>query len=242
MLGLGNTITGGAVLEEVTWIPTDVSGLEIWLTARAADLTLAGSAVTTWTARFPVDGSYAYTQSTTANKPEFEVDKVIFDATGSDDDVLLEASDELTLDTSSEGWTIAMQVTASDWNSASQVFLGEKDSNYNFIRCNSGTDNISIKMNNQLLHITPDAPSALVDGDYYHLMLTLSSSGLATLYINNVAQTDTENFTATNDFIFSEIGGKNNLSQAFTGSFKEIMIFNEELSVTDRLECYNYMK
>ena len=181
MLGLGNSLTGGLVTEAAAWAPTDVSGLEIWLTARPEDVTAVGTAVTTWTARFPVDGSYAYTQSTTVNKPRFLDDAVVFDATGSDDDVLLEASDELTLDTSDGGWTVAMQVTSSDWDRANQV-------------------------------------------------------------IDNVAQTDTENFTATNDFIFSQISGKNNLSQPFTGSFKEIVIFNEELSEANRLECYNYMK
>ena len=240
MLGLGNSLTGGIVTEEV-WAPTDVTGLLMWLTARAEDLTLDVAAVTTWTARFPTDGSYAFTQATAVNKPVFDVDKVTFDASGSDDDILLEADTKTTLDTSATGWTVAMQVTSSDWDGDNQVFIGEKDSNVNMLRHAVGTNTISVKASNQFRHFTLD--SGLTDNTYYHIMLTCDTSGNLVLYIDNVAQADTEFFSdATKDFIFDEIGGKNGLSQAFTGSFKEIIIFEENLSTANRLECYNYMK
>lgn len=237
MLGLGTGLTSS----EYIWLPTDVAGLLMWLTARTGDLTLDGSAVTTWTARFPTDGSYAFTQATAVNKPVFDVDKVTFDASGGDDDILLEADTKTTLDTSATGWTVAMQVTCSNWDEADQVFIGEKDSNFNMIRHASGTNTISVKASNQFRHFTLD--SGLTDNTYYHIMLTCDTSGNLVLYIDNVAQADTESFSATDkDFIFDEIGGKNGLGQALTGSFKEIIIFEENLSTANRLECYNYMK
>tara|TARA_X000001388_G_scaffold3987_1_gene2753 strand:+ start:177 stop:944 length:768 start_codon:yes stop_codon:yes gene_type:complete len=246
MLGLGTSATALPIKQ---WEPTDHPKLLMWLQAHRTLWISYGTqpAVSKWTARFPSDGSLSFDQSTVNNQPAYNaatgaVDFVT-DASGSADDVLLDSNTEIVLDTSDEGWTIAMVVKCTDWDSANQVFFGERDSNNNFLRHN-GTAGMGFKMNGDLRTFSFDTPSSLTDDTFYHIMLCADAAGegVVTLYIDNVAQLDTETFTAAeDDFTLDEIGGKNNLSQTLTGSIKEIQVFDKELSSLEREECYNFM-
>ena len=72
-------------------------------------------------------------------------------------------------------------------------------------------------------------------------MVVVQTNGNAVLYIDNVAQTDTETFTNTKDFEIDQLSGKNSASKTFDGKYKEIMVFRSPLSASDRKGCYNYM-
>ena len=247
MLGLGTSASASLVKQ---WEPTDHPRLLMWLQAinKTGVITYGTSpAVSKWTARFPLDGSLSFDQGTAANQPDYNaatgaVDFVT-DASGSNDDVLLDSNTEIVLDTSDEGWTIAMLAKCTDWDSANQVFFGERDTNNNFLRHN-GTTGLGFKMNGDLRTFSFDTPSSLTDDTFYHIMLCADSAGegVVTVYINNVAQADTETFTAAeDDFTLDEIGGKNNLSQTLTGSIKEMQVFDAELSSVEREECDKFM-
>ena len=243
MLGLG---AGAAALPIKQWEPTDNAKLEMWLQAHTDFLTTSAgspSPVTRWRTRYP---GYTFDQSTAVNMPVFDSTqaeyavKFVTDASASEDDVLLEADDQVSLDTSADGWTMAFTATCTDWDGANQVFFGQKDTNDNFVRATSGFDGFGVKIDGTLKSFALDTPSSLTDNTFYHIMFTATSGGTVTLYIDNVAQTDTEEFGSKN-FVLDEIGGKNNLSQTLTGSIKEIQIFNAELSSLEREECYNFM-
>ncbi len=242
MLGLG---ASAAALPIKQWEPTDHPRLELWLQAHG-DFFSYGSdpVISRWRARYPSGGSHSYEQATVANQPAYNdtTGAVDFetDPSGSNDEVLLEADDQITLDTSDGGWTMAFVATCTDWNGSHQVFFGEKDTNDNFVRATNAFDGFGLKMGGTLKTVTLDTPSSLTDNTFYHIMVSADSSGTVTFYINNVAQLDTEEF-GTVDFVLDEIGGKNNLSQSLNGSIKEIQVFNTELSSLEREECYKFM-
>ena len=237
MLGLGSSIIDTSTR---LWHPTDVSSLEMWLVARQEYLTLDGTAIDAWTAKYGKAAAYNYTQSTDAQRPTWDAanQKVVTD--GSNDN-LQEGSNTITLDTSATGWTIAVYCTSSDWDGANQVFLGDNAGNNDFFRHDNAAQTLSIKNDGQTRTVTLDTPSALVNDQFYHIMATVQTNGDFVVYIDNVAQTDTESFTNTKDLEIDQIIGKYGASQTLDGAIKSIMIFREPLGAEDRKGCYEHM-
>ena len=237
MLGLGSSLT---TPDCIKWDPSlrDLK-LTIWLTARAADLTLDGTAITTWTDRI---SGLAYTQATANRKPAWSAaNQTVTFAISPNADYLVEASTPVILDTDSTGWTIAWYGTSTDWNNTDQAFMGDAGGNNDFFRHNSGAETLSIKADGQTRTFTLTSPTALEDSTYYHIMLVCQTDGAMVLYINNVAQTDTETLGTTKDFEIDQISGKNTSSQTLDGTMKEIMVFKSPLGEDDRQGCYEYM-
>jgi len=236
-LGLGTSITSRYTRP---WYPTDNKRLELWLVADATYLTLDGTAIDAWASKYGRSANYSYEQSTGAQRPTWDAanEKIVTD--GSNDN-LQESSNSITLDTSATGWTVAIVCTSSDWDGANQAFLGDKDGNNDFFRHDNSAQTLSIKNDGQTRTITLDTPSALVNDQFYHIMAVVQTNGDFVLYIDNVAQSDTESFTDTKDLEIDQIIGKSGASQTLSGSIKSVMVFKEPLGVVDRKECYEYM-
>ena len=239
MLGLGISIVD---THTRLWHPTDVSGLEMWLIAQSSYLTLDGTAIDNWASKY---GDYNYAQSTANQRPTWDAanQKIIFtiDGSGTEDDYLQEVDDAIVLDTSATGWTVAMYCASSDWDGTDQAFLGDASGNNDFIRLNNGANEIAIKADGQTKTVTFDNPSSLIDDQFYHIMAVVQTNGDFVLYIDNVAQADTESFNNTKDLEIDQISGKNDNSQTFDGIMKEIMVFRTPLGSDDRQGCYEYM-
>ena len=237
MLGLGLSMIDTSTR---LWHPTDVSSLEMWLIAREEYLTLDGTAIDAWVAKYGKAAAYNYTQTTGAQRPTWDAanQKVVTD--GSNDN-LTEGSNAITLDTSATGWTIAIVCTSSDWDSANQAFIGDKDGSNHFFRHDSSAQSLTIKNDGQLRDVVLDTPSALVNDQYYHIMATVQTNGDLIVYIDNVAQADTKSFTNTNDLEIDQIIGKAGASQTLDGAIKSVMIFREPLGAEDRKGCYEHM-
>ena len=173
MLGLGLSMIDTSTR---LWHPTDVSSLEMWLIAREEYLTLDGTAIDAWVAKYGKAAAYNYTQTTGAQRPTWDAanQKVVTD--GSNDN-LTEGSNAITLDTSATGWTIAIVCTSSDWDSANQAFIGDKDGSNHFFRHDSSAQSLTIKNDGQLRDVVLDTPSALVNDQYYHIMATVQTNG-----------------------------------------------------------------
>jgi len=237
MLGLGNFSSKPDIAR---WDPENGLSLTIWLTAREADLTLVSTAITTWTDR--VSG-LAYTQSTAARKPVWNSsDQTITFTISGTADYLQEASTPVVLDTSATGYTLAWYGTSTDWNSgADQVFFGDAGANNDFFFLDADTNDLALKADGQTRTFSLDNPGTLTNDTLYHIMVVVQTNGAAILYIDNVAQEDTETFTNTKDFEIDQISGKNSASKTFDGKYKEIMVFRSPLSASDRKGCYEYM-
>ena len=245
MLGLGlNSLTnaGGRPLQ---WDPTDKAA-RLWLTARSQDLTIDGSnLVSSWIDR-SITGANA-TQSTETKQPEFHSpsNTVIFTNTGAaaiDDFMLL--GTQLTLEPDN-GWVVAANYTSVDWDGSAQTILGDKDDNNHIVKHDASAATFSVKASGQSKTFTLDTPSALVDGTFYTVIFNCASNGLITLYIDGVAQADTETMPSTKDLYIDTLCGKGNATtatQTLGGSVKEILVFQVPFRAGDIANLHQFMK
>ena len=237
MLGLGNMMTGGAALSEI--LPhVDISDCVLALFADQG-VTTSGSAVTSW-----ADQAGAFDSAVTAepaaanNRPTYNTTHLTFD--GSDDRLDLRkdgAAFEITLDTSDGGWTIVAIVTCDDWDGSQQAFVGDRDSSNSFVRHRPGANQLQVKAAAENNTIDLDDPSSLTDGQYYCIMVTCASDAsnpAITLYIDGVAQSDTEDLANNGkDFVLEAIGhraGTDNVD----GNFKHILAYDRILTSDER--------
>jgi len=182
--------------------------------------------------------SEVFSQSNASRRPTDNGTHITFD--GGD---FLGCNVDRILDTSNDGWTLYIRYKEDDW-SANSAISGDDSSNNSFIK-NVG-DGLSIKATgtsgSESKGFNFNAPSDLVDDQYYNIAVTATSSGLLTIYIDGVAQNDTEQFSDnTYDLIFSEVGGKNSTSWLLEGSIQEILIIYRELSATNILDIHTYL-
>jgi len=235
MLGLGLSSLTNAGGRPLQWNPLDKEDeLVLWFTARAQDITVDGSnLVSTWLDRS--ESSNHAVQEEEDQSPVFtEANNIVtFDNTGgvaADDYMLL--SQQWTLEPD-VGWVIAARYTSVDWDGSAQTILGDKDSSNHIAKHDSGAAAFSVKASGQTRTITLDTPAALVDGTFYTVIFSCSKLGVLTLYIDGVAQVDTETFASTKDLSIDMLCGKGvdetGAYQTLGGDVKEIIVFNAEM-------------
>jgi len=229
MLGLGNGVGNYSDV----WKPTDISAMLIWYSTINSnnDMTFSsGTKVSKW---LDLSGnSNDAEQSTAGKQPDYTVAtaSVDFDETGgsSVDDYMV-LTTQLTLDTSDTGWTVAANYTSLDWNGSSQAIVGDKDDSNNFIRHTSGGDVFLIKVGGNSNNITLN--EALVDSQFYSIILTCDVEGNLTMYVDGTVQADTEN-CGTNDLTIDQICARAN-SNTLGGKVRDILVYRQALSATD---------
>jgi len=236
MLGLGAILSGGSV---PGFLPTDIDDCKFWFTYEEG-VTLDGSAVNSWADRV---GDYcAKSPDGGSNRATFNTTHITFD--GSDDDMDLYQSDcttstTLALDTSDGGWTVIAIYTDGDWNGAQQAIFGKLGDSQDFLRHDVTNDRYEMKINNNLKIIDLDTPSALVDDQYYSIMLTHESDGTITLYVDNVAQSDTESLGNTNDFTISALAQRGT-ADLLSGHVKHFIAYDKALTSDERSQIQDW--
>lgn len=87
---------------------------------------------------------------------------------------------------------------------------------------------------------TLDADSVFTIGDWYHVAITRNGSGLCTLYVDSVAQTDTEtnqgNITNSDTKL---IGRDTGTSRFYKNLISDVRLYDAELSATEIENNYN---
>lgn len=85
-----------------------------------------------------------------------------------------------------------------------------------------------------------EADSTFTQGNWYHVAITRNISGLCTLYIDSVAQTDTENAggSVTNSNT-KQIGRDTNLTRFYQNLISDVRLYDAELSATEVENNYN---
>ena len=239
-LGLGAVLSGGSPPSE--FLPTNIDDLVMWF-AYDDGMTLDGSLINCWSAKV---GSFHGVPTSVndgspgTDRPTFNTTHVTFD--GGDDIDFRDACSsgnltDLTLDTSDGGYTVIGIYTDADWNGAQQALVGKYSGSTDFIRHDLTNDRYELKINNNTKII--DLDSALTDDEYYSIMLTHATDGTITLYVNNVAQTDTETLAATNDLTISAIGQRSTADR-LSGNIKHVLAYDRELTSDERSQFQDW--
>jgi len=161
---------------------------------------------------------------------------VIFDGGSDRLDIISNAAGyETTLDTSDGGWTVVIIAMSDDWDGGQQAFVGDTGSNNHFIRHASGANQFRVKVSAENNEIDLDTPASLTDGQYYCIQVDCTADGSAiTMYIDGVAQSDTESLANnTKDLVIETIGHRNS-TDLVDGGIKSILAFNRILTSDER--------
>jgi len=230
MLGLGNSLAGGAAID---FIPSEISDLAFWFRFDQG-VTLDGSLVDTW--QDTTGTYYAKAADGGTDRPTFNTTHITFD--GADSLEFFESdgttANPKTLDTGNGGWTVIGIYTDDNWDAANTAIVGDANSNQHFFRHSeaAGGNKFTVKASNQTRHLALD--SSLTDDRYYSIMLTCSAAGALLLYIDNTVQTAGADFSDdTKDLQIEAIGERNN-TDLLGGHVKHVLAYDRILTATER--------
>ena len=244
MLGLGNIISP----MDKKFQPNDISDCVLALHyGDGLDLSTSDPPkVISWRDQ---SGAYANpifaSQASAGKRPIHNGSHITFD--GGNDRMELHEADlstdkQITLDTSSNGWTVVAIYSSDNWDSVGQCITGDPDGSTDFIKHKSGANSFEVKVANTLYTLDLDTPSSLTDGQYYSIMVTATAGGTVVLYVDNVAQSDTETISDTaDDFDIEQIAATNNGS-LLDGNIKHIIVYDKALSVAERTQIQDWAK
>jgi hypothetical protein len=203
------------------WQPSDETGLEAWYKYQTG-ITLNGSDVSAWADSS--SNSFDMVQATTTEQPAYNSGAIEF--TPADTHNLGSASD-ITL---SGAFTIGIKLEA---DASNVTVLGSNDTPNEFLKISTSTV-LRFKTDGSQIEITLDSGSFVAD---LYLVVTRDASNLITLYVNGVAQADTETLAGTADI--NAIGVRRVDLNPYDGTISEIQIFDtESTALTANVNTY----
>ena len=214
MLGLGNTITGGAVLE--TWKPTDLDGLVLW------HKNSTGVDVGQWDDSSGNGNPAA--QSTSGNQASVAKGGLHFD--GSDD--YYEYDTQLNIG-NTEAYTLAMVYHLDDIDAKSTVF--SKDANSTFFEF-FDSDTVRINYGGNVVNLNGGTHEA--GSDRVLIVTRAAITGAHRLYEDDVSSY-AATATQTGIAVWENLGIRNDSDRAFNGKIYEIMVWDNVAVTGDDL-------
>jgi hypothetical protein len=203
------------------WQPSNETGLEAWYKYQTG-ITLNGSDVSAWADSS--ENSFDMVQATTTEQPAYNSGAIEF--TPADTHNLGSASD-ITL---SGAFTIGIKLEA---DASNVTVLGSNDTPNEFLKISTSTV-LRFKTDGSQIEITLDSGSFVAD---LYLVVTRDASNLITLYVNGVAQADTETLAGTADI--NAIGVRRVDLNPYDGTISEIQIFDtESTALTANVNTY----
>ena len=205
-----------------SWNPSDETGLEAWYKFQTG-ITLTGSDVSIW------DDSSSNTfnmrQPSLSEQPAYNSGAIDFDASASQN--LSTGGTDIEL---SGAFTIGIRLFPSADN---VVVIGDNTAVGEFIKIMSTTI-IRFKIDNSHIEITLDSGTFLADN---YLVITRNSSDLIKLYLNGVAQSDTETLAGTVNI--DSIGVRKTDLNPYDGTISEVQIYDtESTALTSNVNNY----
>ena len=223
MLGLGNSITSGAVYDDFSWLPTDVSGLVLWHKNNTS--VDAGQ----WNDSSG-NNNHAV-QSTTDNQASVSEGGLHFD--GVDD--FYEYSTQLNIGTS-EAYTLAIVYHLDDNDVKNVVF--SKDANSTFFEF-FDEDTIRINYSGSVVNLNGGTHTA---GSNRILVVTRAATTGAHRLFENGSDTLVTTGTQTGVAIWENFGIRNDNDRPFNGKIYEVMVWdNVSLSGDDLNNLNKYL-
>ena len=214
-LSLNNTkILGG-------WQPSDETGLEAWYKNQTG-ITLNGSDVSAWADSS--SNSFDMVQATESEQPAYNSGDIDFDASATQS---LQSTSDITL---SGTFTIGIKLQPSVSN---VVVLGDNTEPNEFFKITS-TTNLRFKTDGAQADLTIDSGTLITA---LNLVITRNASNLITLYINGVAQADTETLAGTAEI--NALGVRETDKNPYDGTISEIQIYDtESTALTANVSTY----
>ena len=204
------------------WQPSDETGLEAWYKFQTG-ITLNGTDVSAWADSS--SNSFDMVQATASEQPAYNSGAIDFDASATQN---LGSASDITL---SGAFTIGIRLNP-DLNNV--VVIGDNTAGQNeFIKITNSTK-LRMKIDNTTADITVNDGDLSADN---YLVITRNASNLITLYINGVAQADTETLAGTANI--DAIGVRKTDLNPYDGTISEIQIFDtESTALTANVNTY----
>ena len=203
------------------WQPSDETGLEAWYKYQTG-ITLNGSDVKQWDDSS--ENSFDMKQATAIEQPAYNSGAIYFDASATQS---LQAAAALEL---SGAFTIGIKLEA---DASNVTVLGSNTTTNEFFKISTSTT-LRFKTDGSQIDISLDSGSFVAD---LYLVITRNSSDLITLYVNGVAQADTETLAGTADI--NAIGVRRTDLNPYDGTISEIQIFDtESTALTANVNTY----
>jgi len=215
-LSLNNIKTSGS-----SWSPSDETGLEAWYKFQTG-ITLNGSNVSNWDDSS--SNSFDMEQRTASKQPAYNSGNIDFDPTATQN---LRTASDITL---SGAFTVGIKLHP---NALNLAVIGSNTNPTEFLKI----------MPSEALRIATDGSNvdlSLDSGTFVaalYMVVTRNASDLITLYINGVAQADTETLSGTSDI--NSIGIRNIDNNPFDGTISEVQIYDtESTALTANVNTY----
>ena len=203
------------------WQPSDETGLEAWYKYQTG-ITLNGSDVSAWADSS--ENSFDMVQATASEQPAYNSGALDFIPANIEN---LGAASDITL---SGAFTIGIKLEA---DASNVTVLGSNTTANEFFKI-STSSTLRFKTDGSQIDISLDSGSFVAD---LYLVITRNSSDLITLYVNGVAQADTETLAGTADI--NAIGVRRIDLNPYDGTISEIQIYDtESAAITANVNTY----
>lgn len=204
-----------------SWQPSDETGLEAWYKFQTG-ITLNGSDVSAWADSS--SNSFDMVQATASEQPAYNSGDIDFDASATQS---LQSASDITL---SGAFTVGIKLKPDVSNVA---VIGSNTTTNEFFKITS-TTNLRFKTDGSQVDIGIDSGTLVAA---LNLVITRNSSNLITLYIDGVAQADTETLAGTADI--NAIGVRATDANPYDGTISEIQVYGaESTSLTANVNDY----
>ena len=203
------------------WQPSDETGLEAWYKNQTG-ITLNGSDVSAWADSS--SNSFDMVQDTASEQPAYNSGAIDFDASATQS--LQTASDILL----AGAFTLGLRLSP-DLNNV--IVLGDNTTSNEFFKISTSTK-LRFKTDGSQVDIIVNDGDLLADN---YLVITRNASNLVTLYINGVAQTNTQTLAGTANI--DAIGVRATDANPYDGTISEIQIYDtESTALTANVNTY----
>lgn len=203
------------------WQPSNETGLEAWYKFQTG-ITLNGSDVSAWADSS--SNSFDMVQATASEQPAYNSGAIDFDASASQS---LQTPSDIEL---SGAFTLGLRLFPALNN---VIVLGDNTTSNEFFKITSSTK-LRFKTDGSQVDITVNDGDLSADN---YLVITRNASNLVTLYINGVAQTNTQTLAGTANI--DAIGVRATDANPYDGTISEIQIFDtESTALTANVNTY----
>ena len=224
MLSLTQSLSLNSIRPLGGWQPSD-EGIKLiaWYKNKTG-ITLNGSDVSRWS---DSAGSNHMVQTFPSKQPEYIASTGALRFVAADVQSLQTTGTDIEL---SGTFTVGVRLFAALNN---VIVLGDNTINNEFFKITSSTQ-LRFKTDGSSVDITVNDGDLKADN---YLVITRNASNLVTLYVNGVAQTDTETLAGTANI--DAIGVRNPENNPYEGTISEIQIFNaESTELTTNVNSY----
>ena len=204
-----------------SWQPSNEKALKAWYKNQTG-ITLNGSDVSAWADSS--SNSFDMLQATASEQPAYNSGDIDFDASATQS---LQSASDINL---SGAFTVGIKLEPDVSNVA---VIGSNTTTNEFFKITS-TTNLRFKTDGSQVDIGIDSGTLVAALD---LVITRNASNLITLYIDGVAQADTETLAGTADI--NALGVRATDTNPYDGTISEIQIYDtESTALTANVSTY----